>query len=885
MDNHIGRRLNGKVTSYNGSYGFIDVDGDNVYLHRNNLKDNAYLCKGDIVSFKLRASCRQKDKKEAYDASLVKFGDYRENYNQTVRLDSDEVKAGLVKWFDKEKGFGVIITLDHKEYFWRESSFMSAAAQTGDAIIFIGDIAKGKKTARKCRFPRYLEDWLYFSKLDDSDSEIVINAYCKIDPYVYGGMGHKDIAYNLKAQANHKILQKGNIRLFKDSVILSDIILYYASRNGYMHMPLTAFRPIFSDCDFNKLCINVFNVIKNKQEERGVKYLFDFIFVDKLVQFSSLCIEDKKSIIDSQIGGRLISKDARFNYGNAKPEIASFKYMLLKEISSAIKEDAEMLSYLYQQVLPLLTDETMLLLFFDNETDSYIDKSSISDVALSKFLLSLGLRKQCSKWYINVPRYGIDLCGKFSIKGLGVNAAIKGAISKDSNNFDVLKQFLISDLFNEEFKKELIAIILENSSLLSVNLILNEELTSSYAITGLGLSKKALDKVKFAKNESFINKLNSMADKFSPDQYIQLLDSGLLAVPDFDYVFKLTRGLPVNYLLTAFSALYRDNPTQYWEFFRNIYELLSKKERMYLWMNDLNDCYNYIDLIQTVHCLAPEERKSFNKKIKEYAKSERFNSFLDQIPEAETEDKDGDEITYRCKWRNLYYRNGEVIVFLNKTNALCAYDWAPAREEWNWLTNEYFNRKRICDIIVVVNHRHVVDIKGLDEIEERIVIADIQKNGSLNHKSKIAKEQLVRIIHNVAARNRCIDFLSRQDSQFDAIDIQELVSTKYGEISRDISFMFIFPNNGNAYIIWESVEYEKSKATYIFRCDLDSALPHADNIKKYIENNCHVRSNLTSSSGFEEVRAVLKFYGKVMHDSQKYEVWEKRMKEQLPFLK
>ena len=339
-----------------------------------------------------------------------------------------------------------------------------------------------------------------------------------------------------------------------------------------------------------------------------------------------------------------------------------------------------------------------------------------------------------------------------------------------------------------------------------------------------------------------------------------------------------------SFFINSFAFLKRNDEVLYWSFFNKIYPLLTIEERVNLWLSNLNNHYDYAELLQGAHKLSVDQRKLLNKKIKKHAKEERFVTFLTQIPDAEITEKNDKEIVYKCKWRNLYYKNGEIIVFINKTDALETYVWSPAREEWNWLTNEYFNRKRIGDIYVYTRNRMIMNIIGLEEIEERIIIADIQKKGTLKNKRIIANEQIVRIIHNVAARNKCIDFLSRQDSHFNAVDIQELVSTQYGEIKRDISFMFIIPNNSYAYIIWESVEFEKSKATYIFRCNVDSALLHANNVKDYIENNIHIRSKLSYESGNSDLRNEMKFFAKVNHDSQNYEIWESRMKEILPFM-
>jgi hypothetical protein len=315
---------------------------------------------------------------------------------------------------------------------------------------------------------------------------------------------------------------------------------------------------------------------------------------------------------------------------------------------------------------------------------------------------------------------------------------------------------------------------------------------------------------------------------------------------------------------------------------------ISKIDLLHLWLKGINPHYNYLEFVQVAWQLSNDERKLFNKRVKEYAKNKQLQHFIDQIPKAELLDENNDFKIYKCKWRNLHYKNGYIQLFLDKYTATEDYLWESARKEWNLLTREYFNNRRMEDIMVKVDkHNCIIEIKGLDDIEAKIVMAEIRKNGTSERRTEISSSQITKIIHNVAARNQCIDFLSKQNSQYNAIDIQEFVTEQYGTIRRDISFLFPIPDGqGNVYLIWESAEFEKSKATHIFKCREDVISEMEERIKNFIESNYRTRSRLNSvETEDREAKQELQYYGRVNHDSAEYKVWEDRMKSEMFFLK
>lgn len=334
------------------------------------------------------------------------------------------------------------------------------------------------------------------------------------------------------------------------------------------------------------------------------------------------------------------------------------------------------------------------------------------------------------------------------------------------------------------------------------------------------------------------------------------------------------------------KAKNKDN--NYFSKIERFYSDLSTKYKIHLWLNELFGILDYIEFSKSYHELNIDEKKLFNKKVELNAQYEQFQAFIDQIPTAILVEAKYGRKTYKCKWRNIYFNYQRIQIFLNKNESTNDYYCPFSRQELNLLTQEYFSKRRIDDILVIVNNDNSIEaIEGLESIETQIIFAEIRKNGSIESRQKINKEEVIRMIHNVGERNKCINFLNEQNSPYNVVDIQELVTEVYGGLKRDISFLYCLPdNNENVYLIWESVEFEKSKATHIFKCINSEVENYIDIIKKFLESTIHSRSTLNSSEKNDLYqKRELNYFGRVMHDSKEYSVWESRMKNTLSFLK
>ena len=98
--------------------------------------------------------------------------------------------------------------------------------------------------------------------------------------------------------------------------------------------------------------------------------------------------------------------------------------------------------------------------------------------------------------------------------------------------------------------------------------------------------------------------------------------------------------------------------------------------------------------------------------------------------------------------------------------------------------------------------------------------------------------------------------------------------------------MYCIPDNDKyVYLIWESVEFEKSKATHIFKCNFMDVDNYVNLIKDFLETTIYSRTTLNSSEKEDvKIKNRLNYFGRINHDSKDYSVWEMRIKELLPFL-
>jgi hypothetical protein len=607
------------------------------------------------------------------------------------------------------------------------------------------------------------------------------------------------------------------------------------------------------------------NFLKAAYEKISVDYKHQMM-IDGII---ALTLETQSELLQQHLVK--LGKIERDNSWNVKDK--EWKYEKFKSIAQSDKIDEQVkdnfLKAAYKKISVDYKHQMMIdgIIALTPETQSEL---------LQQYLVKLGKIERDNSWNVKDKEWKYE-----KIKSIAQSDKIdeqvkdnflKTAYEKANNDYKVrmLRDGIISLIF--ENQSELLHQYLSELGNIELDFLNRDNKDWKYIkIQLIAKSDKIDKKVK----EDF---LKAAYEKSSADyKYKMLFDDKLLV---FDFIEQIK-----NYDLL--QVLKNKDKDFYHERFEEAYPNISKVDQLYLWLKELNPHYNYFEFVQVAWQLSNDERKLFNKQVKEYAKEERIQKFIDQIPKAELLKGTESSKVYKCKWRNLYYRQGTVQVFLDKTTATEDYRWEVAREEWNLLTQEYFNNRRIEDIIVTVdNNNRILNIEGLDDIEVKIAVAEIRKNGTRERRTAISSSQLTKIIHNVAARNQCINFLASQNSPYNAIDVQELVTEVYGSLRRDVSFLFPIPDGkGNVYLIWESAEFEKSKATHIFKCREENIEESQEKIKDYIEQNIYTRSKLNSPmyADIDERRA-LNYVCRVNHDSVDYSVWRDRMRTEFPFL-
>ena len=120
---------------------------------------------------------------------------------------------GLVKWFDPDKGFGIIGNPDEGEFFMHINNFISRpqSIPKGTAVIFKKKIdnKKNRNTAENCRVIGELEDWQialnYLGKPDSVSIEIAVT-----------GRGKRGNPYHRKENQSFSLMNLAVKQLFKE---------------------------------------------------------------------------------------------------------------------------------------------------------------------------------------------------------------------------------------------------------------------------------------------------------------------------------------------------------------------------------------------------------------------------------------------------------------------------------------------------------------------------------------------------------------------------------------------------------------------------------------------------------------------------------------------
>lgn len=928
----------GKIKFFQGSYGFITSEIGDVFFHTTGIRGDYFPFIEDDVIFQARNSNNGNNKLQAFNISLA----LSENISQVDGF----LMIGVVQQYDHLKGYGIISTpfqvdidgtstIENVTYLFKRHE-LKTFIQVGDICSFRGvQKNQNKNIAQKCfKFDKFL------ATIVGCKSE-VLSAI--MDKYLYVAKNFDPIQI---VEIARILKNNQQIRKYFLDAVYSKVNTFIKCKLCFQYNLLSLEKEHYTDL-LNKFLSEVINKIENgaisitetphlsqrvftlKSEKElnpkvNVLGKIDLSTLNQSIKIKKAkhpLYESYKKVCDINLSTNI---DTCYNHLKNIVNDGNFDYKVQQRLLKVIYEKCN-IEYKYK-----LFEDNIITLDKKQQERLVLDKlaseiynvgevyDKIKDIAnnenfetdIKQWFLKVIYEKADTeyKWKLSFEDKLVDLSKEEQDKLLQ-SVAEFGYVKK---HYTQIKD-IVSNIIDESVRQYFSNAIYENANIEYKYKLIFEDclisLTKNQQLEFLGqyfLNDTDINNVwfygqnpnvwkirenyaklcNFASNKhvnndirtDFLKRIYSEADITL--QYKMLFEDCLM---QFDFLLFI-KDIPL------LKELKKRDADKYQNYFEENYSQISKYDRLQLWLNGLNSHYNYLEFIQVAYKLTKDERKLFNMKVKEYAKDERLQSFLNQIPKAKLIDEDEHTKTYQCKWRNIYYKDGAVQIFLDRSTSTFDYKWTPAREEWNLLTQEYFNNRRIDNITVKVdNNNHVMTISGLETIEEKIKITEFnkkrRKGANIEH---LSTEALSKLIHNVSARNQCVKFLSSQSSEFRVLDIRELVSERFGEFyASDISFLFPLPDNeNNVFLVWESAEFEKSKATHIFKCETKDVENLENMIKAFLENTVQSRSKLNSSTPENiEIKKRLQYFGRVNHDSIDYRVWEDRMKVALPFLK
>jgi cold shock CspA family protein len=163
----------GTVKNYNDQYGFITYEKGDVFFHKSALKRETIIGKGDNVVFKIEPSKKKDGSFQAYEINVTKK-------SEEVIIISENWLFGVIKWFDFEKGFGVLSTSKGVEYFLHKKKLgpIVNTIYVGDVLMFTG-IGETKKSVYSCRHAKSYEDFV--SALNQISSKEIVSVEIRGD--------------------------------------------------------------------------------------------------------------------------------------------------------------------------------------------------------------------------------------------------------------------------------------------------------------------------------------------------------------------------------------------------------------------------------------------------------------------------------------------------------------------------------------------------------------------------------------------------------------------------------------------------------------------------------------------------------------------------------
>lgn len=308
---------------------------------------------------------------------------------------------------------------------------------------------------------------------------------------------------------------------------------------------------------------------------------------------------------------------------------------------------------------------------------------------------------------------------------------------------------------------------------------------------------------------------------------------------------------------------------------KSLYDHSTYEIQLRLWLYEYVDIFDFEKFAEYYFTLTKEERRLFNKRVRSILRIELDKKLLKvRVPCVLIKQEESISI-FKATWKSIWFNDGFLRFCMDDGIFSEAYKWSFSSRDFNSLY-DYFSGKRLPDLTVYSQNGVIVDVEGLDEIEIFIKKMSFLKEIEKNPEYIIKGEGENRVPRNILLRNDCIRILGNLSKEGTKVfRVYERVYTQKLErwIVTDFDTSYLFSielNHPEFAIVWESVEFEKSKATYVFKCHSDELSTTLNNVIMYVNTTIHVRSTLLRS---EEDQQQLGFVGRIEHENFNLKSW------------
>ena len=203
----MNKTYQGTVKTFNGQFGFLKSELGDTYFNKSGIVGNISIDKGDEVEFKTEPSLKKEGSLQCCEITLIKKFE-----KPSIQLVNPIL--GILKWFNEEKGFGIIATPEKSDYILHKSNFnaVNLSPKTGDALVFEENTEKGKKVASNCKAVRDYEDLKIALEYLFKDDNVIIEV--KVAKRGYRGKIHYS-----KQNKNISLLTQAVFQILKDKTI------------------------------------------------------------------------------------------------------------------------------------------------------------------------------------------------------------------------------------------------------------------------------------------------------------------------------------------------------------------------------------------------------------------------------------------------------------------------------------------------------------------------------------------------------------------------------------------------------------------------------------------------------------------------------------------